>query len=589
MNLEQLAKSKGFTVGQLTQFGLRNAQGGVLVPYRDPQGNEYIRSRVLRDPTPSNKDGRFWSKGEAPIIPYGLERPVPCNKGLMWIVEGESDCWTLWLNDVPALGVPGTQQFAKLQLEHLEGVRELAVVEEPDDAGRRFPHQIATHLYDRGFPGRIFAVPLSEKDPRQLWVQRNGAFLEALRADYKANRRLIERPLLDTPVVGTTSVALEDVFDLPEEDVEWLVEGLIPKGGVTLLSAKPKVGKTTFARNIALAVARSSRFLGRQCSGGVVLWVHLEGKKADVINGFKALGAQRTDPIRFHFGHAPADAIAWLQREVEAYKPVLIVLDTWHKLTLIENINDYGAVNRANAPLMELAHEKGVAQIWVHHNNKSVAGNGDEVLGSQALFAAADVLVTMTRGNDGVRAFRTIQRVGSDIEETVLAMDAAGHIADSGSRFVAQVEAAKPLIIEALGAEDLSRHEVLGAVEARRSVAAAALNELIRDGLVAKAGGIGKRGDPIRYRSHQNLLSDEDEVDRKGGSRELGSRKETPEPETSEPERWFPDSGNSSEPPETAVSPEPAETETDAQVEAEFDRGGISFDEADAHARSLGL
>lgn len=572
MNLEKLAAAKGFTVGQLTQFGLRNGQGGVIVPYRDPQGNEYIRSRVLRDPSDANKDGRFWSKGDAPIIPYGLERPVPCNRGLMWIVEGESDCWTLWLNGIPALGIPGVQQAAKLALTHLEGVKELAIVEEPDDAGHRFPHLIANHLYDCGYKGRIYAVPLSAKDPRDLWQQRNGAFVEALRTDYKANRRIIPPPTL-VPV-GTSSVSLEDVFDLPIEDVAWLVDGLIPQGGVTLLSAKPKAGKSVFARNLALAIARGGRFLGRRCEGGLVLWVALEERKEDVITAFKRLGAQAKEPIRFHFGAAPADALAWLERECEAYKPALIVLDTWHKLTLIENVNDYGAVNRANEPLMRLSRQRGVAQVWIHHNNKSVAGNGDEVLGSSALFAAADVLLTMTRSNEGIRAVRSIQRCGTDMEETVVEMDPdTGAISGSGSRYVAQIMLAKPSVLRALSFTTLSRPELLAAVEARHSVTLAALNELLGEGLVEKAEGTGKRGDPVRYRCHTESV----ELAEKGGSQIPGSLRNHRNTGME-----FPSLGNSTEaqespePPESPESPivDPGADMTDEQIEALFDRAG---------------
>lgn len=575
MNLDKLAEAKGFTIGQLAQFGLRNGQGGVLVPYRDSQGNEYIRSRVLRDPTADNKDGRFWSKGDAPVIPYGLERPVPCNRGLMWIVEGESDCWTMWLNGIPAIGIPGVQQAAKLELAHLEGVTELAVVEEPDDAGRRFPVLVANHLYDAGFMGKVFAVPLSAKDPRALWLERNGTFLEALRADYKASRRLIPPPV-QVPV-GTSSVSMADIFDLPIEDAAWLVDGLIPQGGVTLLSAKPKAGKSVFARNLAIAVARGGRFLRRHCESGVVLWVALEERKEQVIGAFKALGAQRQDPIRFHFGAAPADAMLWLERECAAHKPALIVLDTWHKLTLIENVNDYGAVNRANDPLMRLARERGVAQVWIHHNNKSVAGNGDEVLGSSALFAAADVLITMTRSNDGVRACRSIQRVGVDMEETVLEMNQdTGALTSSGSRYAAQLESAKPQVLAALGSDAMTRPHILEAVESRRAVALGAFNELIRDGFIEKAEGTGKRGDPVSYRCHRNPYAKRESIEDKASTQVPVYVKEPPEPETIKPKGGTHETGNTMELAVTAEPREPREPEE-------------SYEDLLGYAKDLGL
>ncbi len=48
--------------------------------------------------------------------------------------------------------------------------------------------------------------------------------------------------------------------DFPEPS--WVVDQMIPAGGLTIICAKPKVGKTTFIRSLALSVARGERFLG---------------------------------------------------------------------------------------------------------------------------------------------------------------------------------------------------------------------------------------------------------------------------------------------------------------------------------------
>ena len=147
------------------------------------------------------------------------------------------------------------------------------------------------------------------------------------------------------------------------------------------------------------------------------------------------MGADRTDPIRFHFGSSPADAIAWLNAECEAHKVALVVLDVWHKFALIENINHYAEVNRANEPLMKLAREKAVAQLWIHHTNKTQQTDGNLVLGSQALFAACDTLFFLNRTGDDSRTLRTIQRRGDDLEPTVLEIDDDKRLTSLGAKF----------------------------------------------------------------------------------------------------------------------------------------------------------
>jgi len=52
--------------------------------------------------------------------------------------------------------------------------------------------------------------------------------------------------------------------------------------GMSLLVAKPKVGKTTLAFNIAIATARGGELLGRSCARGAVVYLALEEKKGEI-------------------------------------------------------------------------------------------------------------------------------------------------------------------------------------------------------------------------------------------------------------------------------------------------------------------
>jgi AAA domain len=496
LTLEEFAQAKGFTVGELAPYGVRATKtGSIIIPYRDANGNEYIRHRI-RNSTDEGK-GFAWNKGDAPLLPYGVWRPIPYAKGFVWIVEGESDCWALWSREIPALGLPGAQNIACLDVKYLEGITTVAVIQEPGEAGERFPHRVAQQLYDHGFGGKVYAVTLPEKDPRALLMSANGTFRDELSKAFQG-RRLLEPPR--STVAITRSVSMADVFDTPIEETTWLIDGLLPEGGIGLVAAPPKAGKSVFGRNAAIAVARGGRFIGRKCAPGTVLWCAFEERQEDVVSDFKLMGADRTDPIRFHFGSSPADAIAWLNAECDAHKVGLVVLDTWHKFALIENINQYAEVSRANEPLMKLARERGVAQLWLHHTNKGQQTDGSQVLGSQALFAACDSLMFLTRAADGTRTLRTIQRRGDDLEPTVLEMDDERRLSSAGSKFTMDVARAEQRILDALGTETLDRKALARGSSVRRTVFWSALANLIASGLVERSG-TGKPISPFFYRA----------------------------------------------------------------------------------------
>ena len=101
------------------------------IPYRDRAGAEIavrIRRYLDKDPV---QDRRFvWRRGDKPQL-YGLDRLG--QPAFVVLVEGESDCHTLWYHDVPALGVPGAGTWnEERDARHLEGIARVYVVVEPD-------------------------------------------------------------------------------------------------------------------------------------------------------------------------------------------------------------------------------------------------------------------------------------------------------------------------------------------------------------------------------------------------------------------------------------------------------------------------
>ena len=89
---------------------------------------------------------------------------------------------------------------------------------------------------------------------------------------------------------------------LAESDTaeRWVVDGIIPTGGLTLVCAAPKAGKSTAMRCLALAVARGDDWLGRRTTQGPVLYLCLEDKRSEVRRHYAKMSAEPGEPIEFN-------------------------------------------------------------------------------------------------------------------------------------------------------------------------------------------------------------------------------------------------------------------------------------------------
>jgi hypothetical protein len=96
--------------------------------------------------------------------------------------------------------------------------------------------------------------PLSDHHVRELVEH---ALLQPDRPDFRAPTT----PTMTT-ADGLGLVPIGDLLGEPAEAHAWIVEKRLPAGGLGMLAGKPKAGKSTGARCLALAVARGVPWLG---------------------------------------------------------------------------------------------------------------------------------------------------------------------------------------------------------------------------------------------------------------------------------------------------------------------------------------
>jgi hypothetical protein len=106
----------------------------VEIPYADQNGKQVAtRYRI----SPGGDDKFRWEKGSTTTL-YGLHKLEEAQKaGYVLLVEGESDCHTAWYRGLPAVGVPGADNWRDEWAEHLNGISKIFVVVEPDEAGKK--------------------------------------------------------------------------------------------------------------------------------------------------------------------------------------------------------------------------------------------------------------------------------------------------------------------------------------------------------------------------------------------------------------------------------------------------------------------
>ncbi|MFO0972027.1 MAG: AAA family ATPase [Phycisphaerae bacterium] len=294
---------------------------------------------------------------------------------------------------------------------------------------------------------------------------------------------------------------LAELLSEPPEAVAWTVEGLLPTGGISVLAGKPKTGKSTLARVLALSVASGRPFLDRACQPGPVLYLAHEDKRSELREHFHALGATN-EPLLVHAGRAPLDtdaAIAELAGLIRERGAVLVVVDTLMRLVRLPDANDYARVNLALEPLCHLARETGAHLLLVHHAGKAEREGGDAVLGSTAFFGAVDTALILRRRSDGARIIESRQRYGADLPATVLRLDPESRSVESAGGVVENDDAKRQqAIIDALAGGHLTESEIREAVGGDSRVVRQTLHGLIHDGRIERSGS-GTRGSPFRY------------------------------------------------------------------------------------------
>ena len=209
------------------------------------------------------------------------------------------------------------------------------------------------------------------------------------------------------------------------------IAGDIIVEGLTLLAARPKIGKTWMALEIAVAIPTGGTCLGdTQCEKGGVLFLALEDNPRRMQRRLtKLLGAHKADwphVATFHdwprADQGGVEALReWLAEHPNTRLVVIDVLQRFRKLVM-GGKQTYEADYEAVAQLQRVASDfPGLAILVVHHLRKGEAGDDplDAVSGTLGINAAADAIVIIHKTAQGMSLYgrsRDVDEIDKAIE-----------------------------------------------------------------------------------------------------------------------------------------------------------------------------
>ncbi|NWF91927.1 MAG: AAA family ATPase [Syntrophaceae bacterium] len=291
-------------------------------------------------------------------------------------------------------------------------------------------------------------------------------------------------------------IQAKDILSVREKETDWIWEEILPIGGLSLVIAKPKVGKTTFAFNLAVAISRGDTFLGKKTLQATVIYLALEEKRSELQKKLSSLGIA-DEPLFFHFGPAPIDAMKEVEALIREKEANFLIIDILQKFCRVKDLNDYAQVTRALEPLMVIARQLNCHIQLIHHAGKKDRQDGDDTLGSTGLLGGVDTSIHIKK-RERRRSFFTIQRYGEDVPETVIDLLPDGSLEVAGRREEVEIGETLPLILEALDEGPLTINEIWERVEKRHDLVSKGVKMLVENGQVSRSGD-GKKGNPFVY------------------------------------------------------------------------------------------
>ena len=457
-------------------------------PYYRPADGTLWRTKAMKRDEAGKSVGSAWWIGDKPsdVQPLYLARELmerPDDPVL--VVEGEHTCHVA-AELLPGYVVTtsgGANSAAGTDWTPLKG-RDVVVWPDNDSPGAKYAHDVAAAV---GGAVRVVAVPPGLPDKWDL--------ADPIPEGMDVERILNARAMLK-------SINLADMLLMPDPEIQWLVDGVIPAAGVSIIGGGKGVGKSVLARTLAAAVADGRPWLNLDTAPGRVLYIAHEDGFVTVKHHFEALEANHPENIEVVLEREPTlkGRLLGLRGNLEVFKPSLVIIDTMFRFIECADGNDYTQAQNAISPFQDLAMKLGICVLFTHHSRKSGGQHGEELMGSVGLQAAAATVLALRHENHR-RIVYGFGRDGAKLEDTIVEQHDNGRVKAAGTKQALRDADVLREVIEFMTEieGDVTKAQIRNGITRNNNAVTTALNRLVDDGDIERIG----TGPQTRFRVRQ--------------------------------------------------------------------------------------
>lgn len=205
---------------------------------------------------------------------------------------------------------------------------------------------------------------------------------------------------------------------LPE--TRWIIPDLLPEG-LSILAARPKIGKSWLALSICCAVGTGGRVLGRNVPRGRALYLALEDSPARLQSRMRKQCWPAGVDVEFELDwpqFVTGDGVKRLEERIANGGYTFVAIDVISRLTRYNTPTQKERIPAVLDALQHLALDHRLALLGVEHHRKPSAMDADvidDVMGETVKTANADAVLGIYRKRGELEAH--LKTSGRDIDE----------------------------------------------------------------------------------------------------------------------------------------------------------------------------
>jgi hypothetical protein len=229
----------------------------------------------------------------------------------------------------------------------------------------------------------------------------------------------------------TTLKSWQAIIESEIEPPQSIVESLIEEGGISLLIARQKEGKSMLAAQLSIDVSFGEKFLGQLATRqGRVVYIDYENRTHRLKKRGEELGSGRKITDVFFAAYdriadrnlgLDGEDLKRLMAAVDEHKPSLLVIDPLRLATSMDLVDAGKVVGVLENASMIQRNNPWLGIVLVHHLKK-LQGDGtvslrsnprdwvDRAFGSQALLAHVETIIGLEQDEDRQYTLATVPR-----------------------------------------------------------------------------------------------------------------------------------------------------------------------------------